>query len=173
MSGAFPRRSDLDPRAWGPNRAPAQTCERLRYGRDVSFASDDLTEFFESYGWQFERREGGLFRTGFVGESGPYEIWLKVTDTWVYFAINPYVARPAGRHHGSVTLMALLRANHELNLAKFAIDEDGDLSLSVELPLDGFCYEHFSDALTALAIYADDWRPRFDAALTEDAAEVV
>ena len=139
----------------------------------MSFGAADLENFFTAYGWEFERREAGVFRTGFVGETGPYEIWLKITDAWVYFAINPYVQRPGGRGHGTMTLVTLLRANHELNLAKFAVDEDGDLSLTVELPLEGFCYEHFSDALTALALYADDFRPRIDAAVAEDEAEVV
>lgn len=139
----------------------------------MAFAVDDLAQFFQTYGWDFERRESGVFRTGFRGDCGPWEIWLKVTDAWVYFAINPFLHRPDGRVHGASTLTALLRANHELNLAKFAVDEDGDLSLSVELPVQGFCYAHFADALTALALYADDWRPRLEAAVAEDAAEVV
>ena len=40
------------------------------------------------------------------GETGHYDIWLKVTDSWVYFAINPYVPRPDGRAHGAGTLTA-------------------------------------------------------------------
>lgn len=143
----------------------------------MSFGADDLGAFFETYGWQYERKEPTVFRTGFVGETGHYDIWLKVTDAWVYFAINPYVSKPkrgaATHEHGTMTLVAMLRANHELNLAKFAVDDEGDLCLSVELPIEGFCYEHFADALTALAHYADDWRARIDAAMSEDEAEVV
>jgi hypothetical protein len=144
----------------------------------MSFSADDLSGYFESYGWQFERRDNGVFRTGFVGDTGHYDIWLRVGDAWVYFIINPYVPRPAGRKkdgvpHGVATLLAILRANHELNLAKFALDDDGDLTLCIELPLDGFCYAHFSDALTALSHYADDYRVRVDEALGKDAAEVV
>jgi hypothetical protein len=139
----------------------------------MSFVAGDLGSFFQQYGWQFERREPTVFRTGFVGESGSYDIWLKVTDAWVYFAINPYVHRPEPSGHGNITLSALLRANHDLNLAKFALDDEGDLCLAVELPLEGFCYQHFADALTALAHYADDWRGRIDAAIAEDTAEVV
>ena len=49
----------------------------------------------------------------------------------------------------------------------------GVSSLSVELPFEGFCYTHFSDALTALAHYADDYRGRVDDAVAADAAEIV
>jgi hypothetical protein len=139
----------------------------------MSFGAEDLQGFFETYGWQYERKEPSVFRTGFVGETGHYDIWLKVTDAWVYFAINPYVQKPKTGDHGAMTLVAMLRANHELNLAKFAVDDEGDLCLSVELPVEGFCYEHFADALTALAHYADDWRSRIDTAMSEDEAEVV
>jgi hypothetical protein len=139
----------------------------------VAFESEELGSYFDTYGWKYERRDPGVYRTGFVGETGHYDIWLKVTDSWVYFAINPYVPRPDGRSHGSGTLVAMLRANHELNLAKFAVDDDGDVLLSVELPCEGFCYTHFADALTALAHYADDYRVRINDAVEADAAEVV
>lgn len=138
----------------------------------MAFTAEDLPPYFESYGWKYEQREATIFRTGFVGETGHYDIWLKVTESWVYFAINPYVPKP-DRGHGSGTLHTVLKANHELNLAKFAVDDDGDVLLSVEMPADGFCYTHFADALTALAHYADDYRLRVDDAVAGDAAEVV
>ena len=138
----------------------------------MAFTAEDLAPFFQSYGWTYEQRDPSIFRTGFVGETGPYDIWLKVTGNWVYFAINPYVPKPE-RGHGPETLHAVLKANHELNLAKFALDEDGDVLLLVELPYDGFCYTHFADALTALAHYADDYRVRIDEAISSDAAEIV
>jgi hypothetical protein len=139
----------------------------------MTSSAEDITSYFEAYGWDFERREDAVFRTGFVGETGHYDIWLRITEAWVYFTINPYVDRREGKRHGSGTLTELLKANHELNLAKFGVDEDGDVLLAVELPTDGFCYAHFADALTALSHYADDYRPRFNQAMDADHAEVV
>jgi hypothetical protein len=138
----------------------------------MAFSAEDLGHYFDAYGWRYERRDTSVFRTGFMGETGHYDIWLKVTEAWVYFAINPYVPRP-GRGHGASTLHTMLRANHELNLAKFAVDDDGDMLLSVEMPSEGFCYTHFADALTALAHYADDYRRRIEEAMAVDAAEIV
>ena len=136
---------------------------------------DELVEYFERYGWRFERRRGDLFRTGFVGESGHYEIWVRHADPWLYFTINPYVPKPGeAEDHPPAVFRLLLKSNHELNMAKFALDTDGDVSLSVELPTEGFGYSQFSDALTALSHYADEYRERFDAALVEtEPSEVV
>ncbi len=136
-------------------------------------AADDIAEYFSSYGWGYVRAEPTVYRTAFTGETGRYDVWLKVTDTWVFFCINPFVRKPAGEPHGVGTLQAVLRANHEVNLAKFAVDDDGDVSLSVELPAEGFGYTHFCDALTALAHYADALRPRIDEAIAADRAETV
>lgn len=135
-------------------------------------SSDDLIEFFSRYGWQYERRRTDLFRTGFVGDHGQFEIWVRFAEPWIYFTINPFVDKPAAddgdQAHGAPVLDLLLRANHALNMAKFALDNDGDLSLSVELPTEGFAYSQFADALTALSHYADAYRPLFeDASIAE------
>ena len=128
-------------------------------------SSDELIDFFSRYGWQCDRRRHDLFRTGFVGDHGQFEIWVRHADPWLYFTINPFVDRDGEAHQGPV-LDLLLRANHALNMAKFALDNDGDVSLSVELPTEGFGYSQFADALTALSHYADAYRPLF-----EDAAQ--
>jgi hypothetical protein len=135
-------------------------------------APDDIAGFFERYGWRFDRRRNDLYRTGFAGETGQYEIWVRHAEPWVYFTINPYIPRMAEKPHRRNVHRALLRANLDVNMAKFAIDSDGDVALSVELPARGFFYSHFSDALTALSHYADEYRFTFDAALVEDRAEV-
>ena len=130
--------------------------------------SSEIPDFFERYGWQFERKRSDLYRSGFVGENGHFEIWVRHVEPWVYFTINPFVERPSGREHGSAVLDLLLRANHQLNMAKFAVDGDGDVSLSVELPTEGFGYSQFADALTALSHYADLYQPRFSAVEDDD-----
>lgn len=138
-------------------------------------AADELTDYFERYGWKYERRRGDLYRTGFVGEGGQFEIWVRYADPWVYFTINPFVEkRELEQGHGADILALMLRANHEVNMAKFALDKDGDVSLSVELPTENFGYSQFADALTALSHYADEFRPRFRTAVQDDSdAEVV
>lgn len=134
---------------------------------------DDIADFFDTYGWAFERPSEGLFRTGFVGDFGDYEIWIRLSDAWVYFTISPYHQPSEGEPLSDVILALLLRANYDLNLAKFTLDEDGEVQLAVELPREGFAYSHFADALTALSHYADQWRPTFEEAARLVSAEIV
>jgi hypothetical protein len=46
-----------------------------------------------------------------------------------------------------------------MNMAKFTIDNDGDVVLTVELPRENLDYSEFSDALGALTYYADQSYP--------------
>lgn len=133
----------------------------------------EIAGFFETYGWDFRLEGDGLFRTGFVGDVGHFDVWLRVTDDWVFFSIQPYLPMFDDKPHGVEVLQLLLHANHELSLAKFALDEDGDLVLAVELPAKGFRYSHFADALTALSHYADVFHARFQKAIEQDHLQVL
>jgi len=137
----------------------------------MQLETKDIPGFFAEYGWRFERESDGLYRTGFVGDTGDYEIWLRVSEDWVYFTINPFVRPPAGEPPSDRLLELLLRTNHDLNLAKLALDEDGDVLLTVELPRVDFAYSHFADALTALSHYADLYRAALDAAAQDEVEE--
>jgi hypothetical protein len=130
--------------------------------------ADELPGYFDLYGWRYERRESTVFRTGFAGEIGSWDIWVKVSDQLVVFLISPYAARDTETQPGPTLLRMLLQANHELNLAKLGVDDDLDICLSVEMPAESFAYTHFSDALTALAHYADEFKVRVDDAVAED-----
>lgn len=132
--------------------------------------ADTIPSYFEVYGWQFERMEDDLFRTGFVGDTGHYEIWVRIAEPWVYFLIHPFLPAPDEGQHKTAVLRLLLEANHDINLAKFALDDEGHVVFSVELPSEDFDYSHFADALTALSHYADLYRPQFAAALERDRA---
>lgn len=126
--------------------------------------TEDIPDFFKRYGWDYERRGADLFRTGFQGDEHDYEIWLRISEPWVFFTINPFMNKPLEGEHSLEVVSLLLKVNEEINLAKFAIDGDGDLALSVELPSAGTGYTHFADALAALSHYADHYLPEFRAA---------
>ena len=50
----------------------------------------------------------------------------------------------------------LLRLNRDIDLAKFCLDGDGDVVLTVELPRANLDYEEFADAIKALCHIADE-----------------
>lgn len=134
--------------------------------------SDALPGYFDQFGWRYERRHPGEFLTGFSGDHGAWDIVVRVTDLVVSFTIAPYVDRPADTVPGPTLLHTLLRANHDLNLAKLGLDRAHDICLSVEMPADGFGYSQFADALMAIAHYADALKERFDAAVVADAEDL-
>ncbi len=135
--------------------------------------ADDFPGYFDKYGWRYERRDPTVFRTGFVGEAGSWDVWIRASSSLVLFVISPLVPRPTEAPPGPELLRVLLKANNELNLAKLAIDDDEDISLCVELPAEGFAYAQFSDALTALAHYADEYKDRLDEAVRNDVDDTV
>jgi hypothetical protein len=50
----------------------------------------------------------------------------------------------------------LLRLNHAINMAKFGVDSDGDVVLTVELPTENLVYSEFADGLNAISYYSDE-----------------
>jgi len=122
-----------------------------------------LSDFFSSYGWRYERTGPGLYRTGFEGDTGAYTIWIRIHEHWIYFTINPFVSHSHIGKHAEKIYRQVLDNNHELNMAKFAVDDEGDILITVEFPREGFLYTHFADALTALSHYADAYWPKFEA----------
>lgn len=112
--------------------------------------------YFEQYGWSYEQIDETDFRTGFRGDVSIFRITVRLSGDWVYFSISPFVVAPQDAECERKLHRHLLKLNHEINMAKFTVDEDGDVILTVELPSENLDYSEFSDALGALTYYADD-----------------
>jgi len=115
-----------------------------------------LEEYFERFNWTYERVGDSDFRTGFRGDVSQFRIVIRLAGDWVYFSIAPFVVAPHDPECERKLYRRLLKLNHEMNMAKFTVDQDGDVILTVELPSENLDYSEFSDALGALAYYADD-----------------
>ncbi|MBN1934826.1 MAG: YbjN domain-containing protein [Anaerolineae bacterium] len=115
-----------------------------------------IAGYFEQYGWSYERVNETDFRTGFRGDVSLFRITVRIAGEWVYFSISPFVIAPQDPECERKLHRHLLKLNHEINMAKFTVDEDGDVILTVELPGESLDYSEFSDALGALSYYADD-----------------
>ena len=115
----------------------------------------DIPLFFERYGWKFETVGPLTYRTGFRGNHDAFPVLVRVTQHWVVFTINPLLRGDNGM--GATTLLTLAQSNHVSNFVKFGLDPEGDVFLTVELPVDGFTYVQFSDALRAISHTADQF----------------
>ena len=114
----------------------------------------EIARFFRRYGWTFDQLDDDTFRTSFRGKNAAFVALVRVTEHWVVFTINPFGKGPdAG--FGPVALKLLAVANQQASLVKLGLDDDGDAFINVELPTEGFGYDQFSAALTALTHAAD------------------
>jgi hypothetical protein len=118
---------------------------------------ETVEDFLQRDGWYFERVPDGnvpTWRSGFRGEVAPFRFYVRLTDNWVFFIISPFVL--TGKAAATPELYRrLLRLNQDMTLAKFALDNDEDVVLTVEFPTESIDYSEFKDALDVLAYYAD------------------
>lgn len=151
--------------------ADTRSQPRLGIPDDPPAVSPQQVEgFFHQYGWAFETLEPGLWRTGFRGEHDAHVIVVRLTEHWIYMAISPFVDPPETPECRAHCYEAMLQFNREMNLAKFVLDEDNDLTLTVELPMNALTYVVFAEGLTALAYYADDLYPELATLASEPKA---
>lgn len=122
----------------------------------MSITAETIAGYFEQYGWSYDQLSETDFRTGFRGDVSIFRIIVHIAGNWVYFSISPFVVAPQDPVCERVLYKHLLFLNHEINMAKFTIDQDGDVILTVELPSENLDYSEFSGALGALSYYADD-----------------
>ena len=113
--------------------------------------------FFEQYGWHAEfDDQTTTWLTGFRGTGNNFNVMVHLTNDWLYFIISPFVNAPEDEVCAHKLNFYLLRLNHAINMAKFSIDADGDVVLTVELPTESLDYSEFSDGINALSYYADE-----------------
>jgi hypothetical protein len=115
----------------------------------------DVEEYLSRDGWPFERLDNYTWRSGFRGDVNSFRFFVRLTENWIFFTIVPFVVGPKEEETALKLYRHLLRLNREVNMAKFAIDDDHDVVLTVELPTQNLGESEFKDALDALSYYAD------------------
>ena len=113
----------------------------------------NIPEFFDRYEWSCEEVEPGIWRAAFADERDEeYDLFVALSDEWLHFAVSPLTPRPAAECTISLH-EAMLRLNQSLRLARLAIDDEGDVALLADLPLEELGFSHFAAALDALTGY--------------------
>lgn len=116
---------------------------------------ETIEEFLRRDEWPFERIDDHTWRSGFRGETNSFRFFVRLAEDWVFFTIVPFVVAPRSSACERPLFRHLLRLNREVTLAKFALDDDDDVVLSVELPRHNLDFSEFKDGLDALSYYAD------------------
>jgi len=122
----------------------------------MSITAETIASYLEQYGWSYERMDDTHFATGFRSQAGEsFSLYVTLALNWVFFAITPFVRAPRDARCERGLYRHLLRLCQRLNMAKFAVDTDGDIVLAVELSREHLDYSEFADALDALSVCAD------------------
>jgi hypothetical protein len=114
-----------------------------------------VEEFLTRDDWPFERLDQNTWRSGFRGDYGSFRFFIRLTENWIFFTIVPFVVAGRRTQNEGKLHRRLLELNREINMAKFALDDDSDVVLTVELPIENMGFSEFKDALDALSFYAD------------------
>jgi len=114
-----------------------------------------VEEYLQRDHWPFDRIDAGTWRSGFRGEVSSFRFFVRLSQHWIFFTIVPFLIAPKDAECQRRLYRRLLELNREINMAKFAIDEDEDVVLTVELPVEALENSEFKDALDALSYYAD------------------
>lgn len=121
----------------------------------MNLTPEMIEEYFERYQWSFTRSSENTWITGVRTSVSSFRIFLRLTEHWVYFVINPFVVAPPNQEDRLRVYYHILRLNLDMSMAKFGLDSDGDIFLAVELPTENFQYSHFSDALNGISHHAE------------------
>lgn len=108
-------------------------------------------------GWPVDVLSNTTIQTRFRGKSRIFPTVIHVDEKWVTFAVLPYAHSPQDPDDADDLLRALLRFNRQMNLAKFSMDEDDDVVLSVEYRIENLDPSEVRDAMDVVSFYADKY----------------
>ena len=122
----------------------------------LSLEGDAIPELLRSSGWPCDRITKDTWRSHFRGRRASFPFYLRLDPGgFITFAVIPYLRSPEDPERAAELYASLLRLNHSMVMAKFSIDDDLDVMLSVEYPVAFLDRSEFDDALDVLAYYAD------------------
>ena len=115
----------------------------------------ELEDILHKEGWPLERLDDDTWRSAFESADGPQRFFVRLTETWIFFTVAPYLPPARSVARRLKLFQRCLELNREMNLAKLALDPDGDIVLTVELPTEHLEGPEIENALTALSYYAE------------------
>jgi hypothetical protein len=135
-------------------------------------AAEEIPSILTELGWQPKRQGDRTWRCGVSTSVGELTVVVRHAGTWLYFAVMPFLEPEAVRPWGAGLypprfLGRILAVNNNLVLVKFALDEDGDLALRVELPTESLQRREVETAAQLIVRTTEQYRgPIRDALLT-------
>lgn len=107
-------------------------------------------------GWPVDVVSDVTMRSRFRSGDRIFPVFVHIDADYVSFAVIPFSKLPDDEA-GDGMAERLLELNREMNLAKFSVDEDGDVILSVEYPIEDLDPSEVRDAIDVLSFYAEKY----------------
>ena len=115
-----------------------------------------IRSILEEGGWPCDQINEDTWRSHFRGRNASFPFFVRIDPAgYLCFAIVPYLKTPEDEAASAKLYDKLLTLNQSLLMAKFSIDDDLDVVLSVEYPFNDLDRSEFDDALDVLSYYAD------------------
>ena len=118
---------------------------------------DDVREWLEKDGWPVEVISEVTIRSRFRGAGRVFPMFVYREPLFITFAVIPFSRLPDDPYDAETLMKRLLKLNREINMAKFSIDEDGDVVLSVEYRIENLDPSEVRDAVDVLAFYTEKY----------------
>lgn len=116
---------------------------------------DKVQRQLDALRWPVITLSPTTWRSSFKGRSGAFPLVIQVDSGWCRLMVLPIVRLPADQQKADKLYLRLLALNGEMLLARFSLDEDGDVVLSVEFPIEDLDASEVRDCLDVLSVYAD------------------
>jgi Putative bacterial sensory transduction regulator len=131
---------------------------------------DEVRACLEAGGWPVDVVSEATMRSRFRSGDRIFPVFVHLEPEYATFALIPFARLPTDES-GDLLADRLLVLNREMNLAKFSVDEDGDVILSVEYPLPDLDPSEVRDAVDVLSFYAEKYRAEVEAAVSSASVE--
>jgi len=118
---------------------------------------DEIRAVLEAQGWPVERLSESTLRSRFRSKDRIFPLFVHVEPLFVTFAVIPYARLPEDPDSADELMVRLLKLNREINLAKYSVDDDGDVILSAEYRIEHLDPSEIRDAVDVLSFYADKY----------------
>lgn len=110
--------------------------------------SEKLESWLGDMGWTATRRDARTLVCRHDTSEGKIAVYVRLLDNWLVASVVPFL--PTKNDVSFELLRWLLRQNRDMNQSKFALDEDGDVVLTAELPTESIDPSEAQGALAEL-----------------------
>ncbi|MEM9068880.1 MAG: YbjN domain-containing protein [Myxococcota bacterium] len=140
-----------------PRKPPPKTEAKEESGKKhLKVEPSTIEALLREGGWRFDRITEDTWRCRFRGRKATFPFLLRIDPQgYLTVAIVPYLKTPEDEEQAAALYDRLLQLNQVLLMAKFSIDDDLDIVLSVEYPTRELDRSEFTDVLDVLSYYAD------------------